>query len=47
METLSEDQLEEVKMAIFYSVFGLINDKCTILIEKIKNATIEMVHNSK
>lgn len=47
METLTEDQHEEVKMALLSSGFELMDDKRAILIEKIKNSIIETVHNSK
>lgn len=47
MESLSETQLAEVKMALLSSGFELMDDKRAILIERIKNTIIEMVHNSK
>lgn len=46
METLSDEQCEEMKMALLGSGFELMDDKRAILIEKIKQAIIEMVHHS-
>jgi AraC-like DNA-binding protein len=46
MENLSADQRELVRIALFNSGFELIDDKRAILIERIKNAIIEMVHHS-
>lgn len=46
METLSGEQRELLKTALFNLGFDLMDDKRAILIEKIKNAIIEMVHHS-
>jgi len=47
METLTDAQREEVKRALLKSGFELMDDKRAILIEKIKNAIVDMVHHSK
>jgi AraC-like DNA-binding protein len=46
MENLSPDQRELVRIALFNSGYELIDDKRAILIERIKNTIIEMVHHS-
>ena len=46
METLSSEQRELVKMALLREGFELIDDKRAVLIERIKNTIIEMVHHS-
>jgi AraC-like DNA-binding protein len=46
MEDISLDQREQIKTALFNSGLELMDDKRAILIEKIKNAIIEMVHYS-
>jgi hypothetical protein len=46
MEDLSEDQLEQVRIALLNSGFELMDNKRAVLIEKIKNSIIEMVHHS-
>jgi len=46
MENLSSDQHELVKVALFNSGFELMDDKRAVLIERIKNAIIQMVHHS-
>ena len=46
MENLSGEKLEQLKSALLKSGFELINDKRAVLIEKIKNTIIEMVHHS-
>ncbi len=46
MEDLGGEKLEQLKTALLKSGFELINDKRAILIEKIKNTIIEMVHHS-
>lgn len=46
MENLSLLQLEQVKSALFTSGLELMDDKRSILIEKIKNVIIEMVHHT-
>jgi AraC-like DNA-binding protein len=44
METLSLEQREQLKIALVDSGFELMDDKRAVLIEKIKNVIIEMVH---
>ena len=46
MESLDNDQLEELKSALLQSGLELMDNKKAILIERIKNAIIEMVHHS-
>ncbi|MDD2797306.1 MAG: helix-turn-helix domain-containing protein [Bacteroidales bacterium] len=46
METLSTEQQTELKLALFVVGFELMDDKRAVLIEKIKNAVVEMVHYS-
>jgi AraC-like DNA-binding protein len=46
MENISAEQREQMKTALLISGFELMDDKKAILIEKIKNAVIEMVHHS-
>jgi AraC-like DNA-binding protein len=46
MENISAGQLAELKIALFASGLELMDDKKAILIEKIKNVIIEMVHYS-
>ena len=46
MEDLSADQRELVKTALLNVGFELMDNKRAILIERIKNTIIEMVHNS-
>jgi len=46
MENISAEQREQMKTALLTSGFELMDDKKAILIEKIKNAVIEMVHHS-
>lgn len=46
MENISDEQREQVKIALFRSGFELMDDNRAVLIEKIKNAIIEMVHHS-
>jgi AraC-like DNA-binding protein len=46
METISADQRELLVIALGKSGLELMDDKRAILIEKIKNAIIEMVHHS-
>ena len=47
MEEITDEQREELKLALFSSGLELIDDKRAILIEKIKNVVIEMVHYSE
>lgn len=46
METLTLSQRQELKLALLDSGLELMDDKRAVLIEKIKNAIIEMVHHS-
>ena len=46
MEDISTEQREQVKTALFNSGFELMDDKRAVLIEKIKNVIIEMIHYS-
>lgn len=46
MESLSIVQLTEVKEALRGAGFDLMDDKRAVLIEKIKNVVIDMVHHS-
>ena len=46
METISSDQREQLKSSLLESGLELMDDKRAVLIEKIKNAVIEMVHHS-
>jgi AraC-like DNA-binding protein len=46
MENISPEQREQVKIALHNSGLELMDDKRAVLIEKIKNAIIEMVHYS-
>ena len=46
MEDLSGSQREQLKIALLNSGLELMDDKRSVLIEKIKNAVIEMVHHS-
>ncbi len=46
MENITTEQREQVRLALFNSGFELMDDKKSVLIEKIKNIIIEMVHNS-
>jgi AraC-like DNA-binding protein len=46
METISNDQREKLKLSLYDSGLELMDDKRAVLIEKIKNTIIEMVHHS-
>jgi AraC-like DNA-binding protein len=46
MEDISVEQREELKAALATSGLELMDDKRAMLIEKIKNAIIEMIHHS-
>jgi AraC-like DNA-binding protein len=46
MEEISEEQREELKNALLESGLELMDDKRSVLIEKIKKVVIEMVHYS-
>ncbi len=45
MEDISSDQREHIKMALLNLGFELMDDRKSVLIEKIKHIIIEMVHN--
>ena len=44
MENITSEQREEIKVALLQSGLELMDDKKAVLIEKIKNVIIEMVH---
>jgi AraC-like DNA-binding protein len=44
MENINQEQREQIKLALLKSGLELMDDKKAVLIEKIKNAIIEMVH---
>ena len=44
MESLDNDQLDELKVALKLSGLELMDDRKAVLIEKIKNVIIEMIH---
>ena len=46
MENISAEQREQLKIALLNSGLELMDDKRAVLIEKIKNVIIEMVHHS-
>ena len=46
MENISLEQREEVKAALFHSGLELMDDKRSVLIERIKNTVVEMVHHT-
>src|ERR1017187_6617501 len=46
METISLEQREQLKIALLESGLELMDDKRAVLIEKIKNVIVEMVHHS-
>jgi len=46
METITAEQREELKTGLLASGLELMDDKRAVLVEKIKNAIIEMVHHS-
>ncbi|WP_411273072.1 helix-turn-helix domain-containing protein [Daejeonella sp.] len=46
MENISLEQWEEVKAALFLSGLELMDDKRSVLIERIKNTIVEMVHHT-
>lgn len=46
MENISKDQRESLKIGLLSSGFELMDDKKSMLIEKIKNVIIQMVHHS-
>ena len=47
METMSIPQREQLKAALLLSGLELMDDKRAVLIEKIKNVIIQMVHHSE
>ena len=47
MESLSTDQVNELKNILYSVGFELMDDKKSILIERIKNAIIELVHHTE
>ena len=46
METISVEQMEQLKVALLSSGLELMDDKRAVLIEKIKNVITEMVHHT-
>jgi AraC-like DNA-binding protein len=46
MENISAEEREQLKIALLNSGLELMDDKRAVLIEKIKNVIIEMVHHS-
>lgn len=46
MENISDEVREQVKIGLLNSGFELIDDKRSVLIERIKNTIIEMIHHS-
>lgn len=46
MENISAAQREQIKIALYNTGLELMDDKRAILIEKIKNTVIEMIHHS-
>ena len=46
METISGEQREQVKIALLQSGLELMDDRRSVLIEKIKNTIVEMVHHN-
>ena len=46
MENISAEQREQLKIALLNSGLELMDDKRAVLIEKIKNTIIEMVHHT-
>jgi AraC-like DNA-binding protein len=46
MEIISPEQREQLKLELLSSGLELMDDKKAILIEKIKNAVVEMVHHA-
>ena len=45
MENILGDQREQIRIALLQSGLELIDDRRSVLIEKIKNAAIEMIHH--
>ena len=46
MENISDEQRKELQLSLVESGLELMDDKKAILIEKIKNVVVEMVHHS-
>ncbi|MCE9539350.1 MAG: AraC family transcriptional regulator [Bacteroidetes bacterium] len=46
MENITPEQRQQLKIALFNSGLELMDDKRAVLIEKIKNVIIEMVHHT-
>ena len=46
MESITPDQREKLKLSLLDSGLELMDDKRAVLIEKIKNTIIEMIHHS-
>ena len=46
MEDITQEQREELKAALLISGLELMDDKKAVLVEKIKNAIIDLVHHS-
>ena len=46
MESLTAEKREQTKIALFNAGFELMDDKRAVLIERIKNTIIEMVHHT-
>ena len=46
MENISTDQREQLKSGLLQTGLELMDDKRAVLIEKIKNTVIEMIHHS-
>jgi AraC-like DNA-binding protein len=46
METINAEQLQQLKYGLFGSGLELMDDKRSVLIEKIKNVITEMVHHT-
>ena len=46
MENISTEEREELRTALFDSGFELMDDKKAILIERIKNTIVDMVHHT-
>ena len=44
MENITTDQLEQIRIALLRSGLELMDDKRAVLVEKIKNIVIEMIH---
>ena len=47
MENISEEQQEQLKLALHTSGLELMDDKKAVLIEKVKNVITEMIHYSE